>query len=227
MDLTLDSAFTGGGLVGNLSYLLLIASMAMRNILWLRILAIFSGIFGVAYDAIWLHDPVGTFWESSFTLVNLFQWAWLTYENRMKQLTPEEISLRERVFPALSVLDFRRLLDCGRSDDFRPGDALVLQGDPVRELFLILDGDAEIRNDGHPVSRCVPGDFVDEIGFFKEMPASATVAAGSSLRCMVFPVEAVRQLMARSHTLERGLNVALGSNLATKLIRNNETGFAV
>ena len=54
MELTLESAFSAGGLLGNLSYLLLIASMAMRDIFWLRVLAIFSGLTGIAYEA---HRP--------------------------------------------------------------------------------------------------------------------------------------------------------------------------
>jgi len=74
MELTLESAFSTGGMVGNASYILLIASMLMRDMFWLRLLAIFSGIVGVCHDAIWLTDPVSTFWESLFTLINLVQW---------------------------------------------------------------------------------------------------------------------------------------------------------
>lgn len=88
MELTLESALSPGGLLANLSWLLLVASMATRSMLRLRILAILSGLTGVAYDVFWLHDPVGTFWESGFVLVNLGQWIWLIRERRRRAEPP-------------------------------------------------------------------------------------------------------------------------------------------
>lgn len=85
MELTLESALSLGGLLGNLSYILLIASMSMRNMLWLRGLVILSGLTGVSYDFFWLHDPVGTFWESGFTLINFGHWSWLLWDRRRKR----------------------------------------------------------------------------------------------------------------------------------------------
>lgn len=76
MERTVDSLFSPGGLVGNLSYIVLIVSMSMRDIFWLQLIAIFSGLTGIAHDMVWLNDPVGAFWESAFTLINVMQWIW-------------------------------------------------------------------------------------------------------------------------------------------------------
>ena len=110
MELTVDSLFTPGGLVGNLSYILLIVSMSMRDIFWLRIIAIFSGLTGIAYDVVWLSDPVGAFWESAFTLVNVVQWMWLVRERQGGLLSAEEELLRKLLFPTLSKSNFRKFL---------------------------------------------------------------------------------------------------------------------
>src|SRR5438046_3642387 len=47
--MSFDAAFVTQLLVGNLAYLLLIISMVMTRMLWLRLFAIGSGIVGTAY----------------------------------------------------------------------------------------------------------------------------------------------------------------------------------
>jgi hypothetical protein len=227
LELTIDALLSDGRWVGNLGYLLLIASMAMRDIFWLRLLAIFSGLAGATYDFVWLHDPIGTFWELCFTLVNVIQWTWLLYERRHKVLSPEEAKLKSEVFPMLSVADFRRLIANAETMTFLRGDILLRQGDEVHAVFLILTGEADIVLDGEGVTQCVAGDFIGEIGFFNAAPASATVTAAGTMKCLVFEVAMIRRLMERSSELERGISVAMNSNVATKLIRRNETGATV
>jgi len=55
-------------MIGHLAYALLITSMMMRNINWLRALAIMAGSISAVYY--WtLDDKVSMFWETLFTLV--------------------------------------------------------------------------------------------------------------------------------------------------------------
>ena len=51
----------------------------------------------------------------------------------------------------------------------------------------------------------------------------ATVNATPGVECLVFECDALRDAMATNPDLERGVSNALNANLATKLIRNNET----
>ena len=69
----LDPEFIKRLLVGNIEYILLVISMMMTQMIWLRSLAIASGVAGFVYSLWWLHDPVGVFWETVFTLVNIVQ----------------------------------------------------------------------------------------------------------------------------------------------------------
>ncbi len=227
MELTLESALSPGGLVGNLSYMLLIASMAMRDIFWLRILAIFSGLTGITYDVVWLQDPVGTFWESMFTLVNLIQWAWLWYEKKQVFLTEEQHSIRDRVFPVLGNLEFLKIISIARPHSFADGTHLLEIGDTVSRLYLVETGQAEVSLEGTRVSLCHPGDFIGEIGFFNNVPATATVSALDGLKCLVFDCEELRAVMQSNPNLERGITFAMNANLASKLIRNNDTGLTL
>jgi hypothetical protein len=50
MELTLASAFSQEGLLGHAAYVLLVISMLMRTLLWLRILVIASAVLGISYS---------------------------------------------------------------------------------------------------------------------------------------------------------------------------------
>ena len=221
MEQVLESLFADGKLVGNLSYILLIASMAMHDIFWLRVLAILAGLAGAAYAAIWLNNPVGTFWELLLTAVNVVQWLWLLYERRDQNLSPEQMKIKEEVFPLLSMTDFRKLLNSAEEMVFLLGDEFLTEGQHVPYVFLVLEGEAAVILDDNEVSRCTGRDFIGKIGFLNNLPASASVRAMTTMKCLVFDAEVMRKMMARSNEFDRGFNIALNSNLAAKLLRRN------
>jgi hypothetical protein len=227
LDLTLQTVTGDGRLVGNLSYILLILSMAMRDIFWLRLLAILAGLAGAAYNSIWLNNPVGTFWELSFTGVNVVQWVWLLFDRRQQYLTPEEERIKTTVFPLLSITDFRKMLNKSEEITFLLRDTLLEEGQKVPYVFFILEGEASVSVDGSEISRCIAGDFIGEIGFLNALPASASVTAITTMKCIVFDAKSMRRMMARSGEFERGFSVALNANLAAKLLRRNAVEGAV
>jgi hypothetical protein len=222
MELSIDSLFSAGGLVGNLSYVLLIVSMAMRDIFWLRLLAIFSGVTGIAYDAVWLHDPVGVFWESCFTLVNALQWFVLVRERRGGLLSLEEERIRERLFPSLSQTTFRRLLDVATLHDVPAATELTRQGEPVPHLILISHGVADVEVDGAIVATCRGGDLVGELSFLTEDAATATVTTRAVTRFHAFETNALAALLAKSQELNTAFARMCNTNLVDKLVRTNE-----
>ena len=223
LDIVQIDPFSAGGLVSNISYVLLIASMAMRNIFWLRILAIFSGLTGIAFDIFWTGNVSGIFWETCFTLVNLTQWIVLLVEKKRAFLSRDQVALRDSVFPTLSNTNMLKLLTLAQPQAFAPDHVLTEKDRSVSTLYLIERGEASVVVGETIVSKCEGGDFVGEIGFLTRVPACATVHAASALKCLAFDCDSLRQLMDANAELERGLTVALTANLATKLIRNNET----
>src|SRR6516165_3650875 len=96
-----DSAFLGRLVVGNIEYVLLVISMMMTRMGWLRILAIGSGASGLIYSACWLRDPVGIFWESAFTLVNIVQLALIKFRNVTARFSQDDQEFYKRFLPRL------------------------------------------------------------------------------------------------------------------------------
>lgn len=82
MELTLESAFSSEGALGHFAYLLLVSSMLMRRMFWLRLLVIASALVAIAYSALILTDPVSTFWETLLVIVNIGQLSLSWWQDR-------------------------------------------------------------------------------------------------------------------------------------------------
>lgn len=227
MELSLESMFSPGGLLGNASYILLILSMAMRNMFWLRILAVFSGITGIIYDAFILHDPVGTFWESCFTLVNLVQWTLLSIEKRALKLDSHEQGLKDKFFQNVSDIELKQLFKCSEFVTLEIGEKLTTQGKKVENLFMLTRGIVDISYNDNIVSQCTAGDLIGEIGFLTKGAASATATATTVCDAIKFNHKQISVLLKSSPELTISLNNIINQGLSKKLLRQNDTNIAL
>lgn len=221
MHLDLDSAFSTGALVGHAGYILLILSMLMTRMLWLRIIAIGAGILQALYYGIWLSDPVGTFWETMFTLTNVGQLAFIAYRNRMANFTADERVFYEIAVPTLEPADAHRLIRAGRWLTAEPGTVLTREDEIAKDLAFIVSGDVDIEVAGRRVGHCGPGSFVGEISVSTGSPASATAVVRVATRYLAFDRAFVAAAIDRRGEIGQALELAFRHGLRDKLLRTN------
>lgn len=220
--MTFDVDFITRLLVGNLSYVLLVISMMMTRMLLLRLVAIGSGLAGLVYSYFWLDDPVGTFWEIVFSLVNIIQIALITYQNLVARFSDDEQLFYDRVVPALEPRQVRRLLRAGTWLDAEPGTELICQGQSVSHLVFLRSGKARILVDKNPVGTCMAGSIVGEIGISTGAPATATVVVEEPLRYFALERDVLRKLMRNDPDIASAIEKGNLRNLEHKLARMNE-----
>lgn len=202
----------------HLSYLLLVGASLVRAILLLRILAVGSGFFAIIYDySISEYGMVA--WEASFTLINAVQIGILIYEKQRARLTTEEETLRQRMFPHLSVVDFHRLIHMGTWVSTNEGEVLTRQGHPVARIILVTDGATAVDVDGRTVAYCREGDFVGEMAFVSGKPASATVTTISATRYLMWRFSDLKALIEKYPDIRTALQSVFNRNLIDKLAR--------
>lgn len=218
MELTIESAFSTGGLVGHLSYLLLIGSMLMRRLGPLRVLVILSALVAILYDTIWLKDPVGVFWETLLVLVNIGQLLLAARANRRARFNPEEQAFIAARLPGLNNGEARRLLDRGLWLDGEAGRRLTVEGEPVSHLVWLASGGAEISYAGRVFSRCRPGNFIGEMSVVEEGPASADAALSEPSRLWMISGSALRRLWRDEPALAAALEKAFSLDWRVKLV---------
>ena len=221
MELTLESAFSTGGLVGHLSYLLLIVSMMMRSMLRLRLLVIASALVGISYSVFWLNDPVGLFWESLLLSVNLVQITLLWRANHRARFSPEEERLAERLLGDLPKGRARVLLDKGTWSGGPADMQLTREGEAPRHLFYISKGEVSIRSGGTEIATCGPGSLVGEMSLVDDGPASATAVATTPLNYWTIPTATVRTLRDSDMDISLAIEAGIAHALKAKLVEAN------
>ena len=214
-----NSDFVSRLLVGNIEYILLIISMMMTSMIWLRSLAIASGVAGFVYSAWWLHDPIGVFWETAFTSVNVVQLLLIKYRNVTALFSEDDRELYFRIFPQLEPYQMRRLLKTGKWMTAPAGTELTRQGELVSHLYFLSSGCLEVLIGSVKVGVCGPKSLIGEISFASGQPATATVVSRDQIRYFAFEQDALHKLMRADPEIGRAVEGSLRRNLETTLIQ--------
>ena len=61
------------------------------------------------------------------------------------------------------------------------GSTVVTEGSDAHDLFVIVDGSADVLRNGRRVARLGPGEFFGEVALFDPGPRTATVVATSDV----------------------------------------------
>lgn len=200
----------------------------VRDILWLRLLAILSyGVF-CAVAAARADGPAWSFiaWYALFIAINGGHAAYLFYERSLVRLNDEECRVRDLVFAALDPVTTKRLLRAGTWHDLPPGEFLTHERRVAKHLVLIAHGEVTVRVGNAEITRLGPGRFVGEIGFLTSGPATATAQVSSDgecgkLRCLAWNQRKLRKRLAHDDALRSVVYAAIGADLSAKIADDN------
>ena len=83
------------------------------------------------------------------------------------------------LFQGLSTKQLRAVSELMTPAEHPAGTVLTAQGDTGDEFYVILEGDAEVREDDAVIATLSPGSFFGEMALFLNRPRNATVVATS------------------------------------------------
>ena len=86
---------------------------------------------------------------------------------------PEETSY-ETMFKNMIPVEFLKIPKIADWLHFKPGEVITQQGRPVPDLNLIYNGTVDVAVDKEKVAELKDGQFVGEMSFLTEKPATAT-----------------------------------------------------
>ena len=96
-------------------------------------------------------------------------------------------------FDGLSEQQAKRVLDKSNIIDCVAGDRVLERGNVARNMFVVLEGNREVR-DGDTLLRVLsPGDVLGEIAFLLEQPRSADVYDATDARVLRLSEGTVRE----------------------------------
>ena len=82
---------------------------------------------------------------------------------------------RVPLFAKLSKQGLQEIATIADEIDLPEGKQLTRQGERAQEFVVLLDGSAEVEQDGRIVNQLGAGDFLGEIGLVTKLPRTATV----------------------------------------------------
>jgi aromatic-L-amino-acid/L-tryptophan decarboxylase len=122
------------------------------------------------------------------------------------------------LFHGLSPDELRLVQEAGESRDAVDGEVIVAQWDTSNDLYVILDGTAEVLIHGERRSDLAPGDFFGELaaldwGAGYSYSRTATVRATSQMRLLVIPADELRPLVDTIPFIETRIRAAVRQHL--------------
>ena len=173
MDLLIQQLTNPISAVGHLNYVLVILSVSMSSMRWLRVFAIASGMVGIFYYGFLIADNISAVWEGIFAAVNAVQLAIVLLASRRKKHSEEEEFFVSTVMPTLEGNLKARVLKLARWQTREPEAVLMEEGEERPQLVFVVSGAASVEKSGTLVGVCGPGDFLGEMSFLSGRPASA------------------------------------------------------
>jgi CRP-like cAMP-binding protein len=125
---------------------------------------------------------------------------------------------RGTVLHALDAADGQALIGLGTRRTFPPGAALITEGAPEVDTFVLLDGCCKVLGntvDGRAVllSIRVGGDLVGELAALDDKPRSATVVAATTVVARVIDQQTFRRYLADRPAAATAIHGAVAEEL--------------
>lgn len=210
-------------LLTQIPYALLVLSMLMNDMGWLRAIAISAGLIRIVNRAYFDIDPVIVVWESVFVAVNIVQLLILWYFARRHRFSEDEKSFVANLPADVARQKIRRLLRASRLEHAEPGATLTTEGQPVDNVMYLAEGVVQIERAGRIIAVCGPGDFLGEMSFLSGNPANATAVVVKPVRYFAFEQERLRTILAADSDLRRAMDAGFSRNLLGKLAKSSSS----
>ena len=202
--------------VANVLYLF---AFMVRDILWLRILAVIAAAFLIPYFY-YRPEPLMTpiYWNLVFTALNIYWIARLLWERRPVKLSAEEQRLCELVFRTMTPREMIKILKLASWENAAAGECFVARGQRLDRLMVIYSGKACVEVDGRNVTELQPGQFIGSISYVTQETAPANIVSIEPTRYVCWSKSELKDFMNKNPDLHTALKTALAIDL-TKWLR--------
>jgi hypothetical protein len=202
-------------IIQHLGYIFTFLALSIKDVLWLRvILATAQIILGVYQFIEQRYDVV--FWNAVFTFVNIYHIIRIM-NDRKPVVVPEAIKdIYEKIFFNLTTKEFMYYWNLGDSC-IGMNNNIVNKGETQENLFLILDGEALVRDGKKEVATLSRGNFVAEISLLTEKPATADVFLSDNVKYIKWSQEKIRHFQSTNIGFWSKLHHVLSRDLIKKI----------
>ena len=209
-------------IAGHLAFGLIAFSFLVKDILYLRLVSILASAFSIFYNWVIPIEPmwIAIHWNFVFIVLNLYHIAVIIYEKRPVYMDPKDKELYETLFKDLSPVEYLKISKVAEWKTYSCGEKIITQNTPVTDLVLIYNGTVDVAVDHKAVAQLKDGQFVGEMSFLTEKPATATCIAKHDTECLVWKQNEFKELLKRNPSLYYSIQSLLSNQLISYSNRN-------
>ena len=213
-----------GDITGHLAFGLIAFSFLVKDIFWLRVMSITASLFSIFYNYFIPIEPmmIAIFWNGIFIVVNLYHVAVLIYEKRPVKMSPKNRELYDTMFKSMSPVEYLKITKLAKWKKFKVGDEIIAQNKPVKDLHLIYNGTVDVVVGIEPVAELKDGQFVGEMSFLTEKPATATCIVKHETECLVWNQTGFKDLLKRNPSLYFSIQSLLSAQVSDALVNSSK-----
>ena len=200
----------------NLAYLMTFTALSIKEVLWLRVVLACSHSMIFINNYYYAQNYNVAVWNFIFILVNIIQVVRI-YDDRKPRMIPQDMEdLYRGVFSAFTSKEFLYFMNLGEKEIINK-QKLISLGDHQKDLLLVLNGDALVMREGKHLAKLNRGQFLGEISFLTDQPASADVYAKDELQYIKWDQSKIRAIKISNNAFWAKLNSVLTNDLTAKI----------
>lgn len=200
----------------NAAYLMTFTALSIKEVLWLRVILACSHSMIFINNYYYAQNYNVAIWNFIFILVNVIQVIRI-YDDRKPRMIPDEMKdLYEGVFADFTSKEFLYFMQLGKIEVANNAKLIGL-GEHQRDLLLILNGDAFVSREDCKIASLKRGQFIGEISFLTEQPASADVYSKGNIEYIKWDQSKIRAIKISNHAFWSKLNTVLTNDLTSKI----------
>lgn len=214
--------FSGGSLVLQLSYLLLVLAVVTSR-KWPRLFIALSALVVLTHAIGWTGDVATMGWMALLLACCVVVLGRDLIADRRARFSTDEEAMLASFLLGVPRHSARHLIDGGVWLNGTVGDELTCEGDPVERIAWLASGEALVLSDGRQVATCKPGDLVGEASILTGEAATATVRLAGPARFWCMPAQTLRTYLDTDPQLGALLERNFARAVRNKLHASNRT----
>lgn len=210
----------------NTANVLYIFCYGVRDVLWLRILAVAAMFLLLPYYALQAVPMVECIlWQLVFIAINIFWIIVIIRERRPPRLTDAETLLYVDVFQGCcSARDMQRLVSQADWNQVADGTFLIKRNTDPKKLFIIREGRVSVQVNGQHIAFCEKDSVVGDMSFLTHEKTVADVIAAGPVQYLSWPRDVLERMFESKVELKSAIHEIIGRDLIRKLVSHRVTG---
>ncbi|MGB5769405.1 MAG: hypothetical protein WBM32_05980, partial [Crocosphaera sp.] len=199
----------------NLSSILTLLSFTVRDILFLRLLAIGAQLTFIPY-CLMQSPPLWTpvIWNVLFLMVNIVNLIILLLERRPVKFSSDEEKLYKLAFNSLTPREFLKLLACGEWREGKAEEILILPRTISPRVSILCQGEAVATLEGKELSKIPEGKLLGVSSIFAGSPMPIGIKFITVSRYISWPIEPLQKNLDKQPELRAKLRSIVSQDLA-------------